>query len=124
MHERLKIEENLEYERFFHRYYSMMDEEERQLHGIIRAYTENVMSEYNKLALNILDGLPELVDEVELLPELHEHLAIWLGKYKGVLENSPAVSLVYVGVEEGVPFPHLVEAKLQSYLKALTTKGE
>lgn len=124
MHKRLSIEENLEYERFFHRYFALMDDEERQLHGIIRAYTENVMSEYNKRALDLLDQLPELVDQVELLSELHEHLAIWLGKYKGVLEKSPSVSLVYVGVEEGVPFPRGVEENLQSYLKTLATKGK
>lgn len=122
MRQRLGIKDPLEYERFFSRYYSLMDDEERHLHSTIRAYTENVLSDYNTRALQILDQHSELVEQVELLPELQRHLTLWLGKYKNIMRASPSVCLVYVGVEEGVPFPEGVELKLQAHLNVLKQK--
>jgi hypothetical protein len=119
MRGRLGIGERLEYERFFSRYYREMTEEERYIHAIIRAYTENVLSQQNARALKILEDHPALVERVALLDELRRHLTLWLGKYKAVLQASPAACLIYVGVEERVPFPSGVEKKLQAYLDAV-----
>ena len=120
MRKRLKIEERLEYERFFSRYYSTMTDEERYLHNIIRSYTANVLSEYNARALEIMQQHPDLLDKINLLPELKRHLIIWLSKYKGVFQETKSMCLVYVGVEEKVPFPRGVEQELKTYLNLIT----
>ena len=112
---RLGVKEGLEYERFFNRFYGRMTGEEKFVHGIVRAYTENILSKQNARALEILDAHPHLEESVELLPELRDHLTIWLGKYKSVLTDESAC-LCYVGVEEGFPFPAGVEKKLQAYV--------
>lgn len=122
MYRRLDIKERREYERFFSLYYEQMNDEERHMHSIIRVYTANVLSQYNTHALQILEDHPELVEKIKLLPELRQHLTLWLAKYKGILERYPHVCLVYVGVEERVPFPRGVELELQSYLNTFMMK--
>ncbi len=122
MRKRLEIDEHMEYERFFSRYYKRMDDEERHLHSIIRSYTANILSEYNARALQILEEHPDLLEQVKLLPQLKEHLTIWLGKYKGVLQASESACLIYVGVEEEVPFPKGVEDNLEAYLQTILPK--
>ena len=114
--QRLGVKENLEYERFFKRFYSQMSGEEKFVHGIVRAYTENILSKQNARALEILDAHPRLEEHVELLPELRDHLTLWLGKYQSVLKDESAC-LCYVGVEERFPFPKGIDKKLQSYLE-------
>jgi hypothetical protein len=120
MRERLKITEELEYERFFARYYALMNDEERQLHSTIRNYTAGILSQYNRHALEILQQHSELSKQINSLPDLKRHLIIWLSKYEGVFQHTASMCLVYVGVEEGVPFPRGVERELESYLDSLT----
>jgi len=116
MRQRLGITEHLEYERFFHRYYAQMDEEERHLHNTIRAYTSDALREYNRRILDILEQNPGLLRAVERLSDLKRHLVVWSAKFNGVFTTSPSMCLVYVGVEEKVPFPKGIEDNLQSYL--------
>jgi hypothetical protein len=117
MRGRLKPREHLQYERFFQRYFSEMDAEERAIHGTIRAYTENVLSSYNQSVLDLLKANPALVRQIKLLPELKQHLEVWLAKFRGVFHQQPAMCLVYVGVEEKVPFPSGVEKHLAAHLE-------
>lgn len=121
MRTRLRITEHLEYERFFQRYYTEMNEEELHLHKTVRAYTSNVLSEYNRRTLHIMQKHPNLLENVKLLPELKQHLIVWLAKFNGVFASTPSMCLVYVGVEEGVAFPKGVENELQIYI-AMHTK--
>jgi TIR domain len=113
---RLGITEHLEYERFFQRYHGRMDEEERHLHKTIRAYTSDALSKYNRRILDILEQNPELPRAVERLSELKRHLVVWFAKFNGVFSTSPSMCLVYVGVEEKVPFPKGIEDDLQAYI--------
>jgi hypothetical protein len=116
MRRRLKIAHRYQYEEFFNRYYSEMDDEERHLHSTIRAYTANVLSEYNQRALEIIRNNPRLDEHIPSLHELRRHLIVWISKYQGVFHVSPQMCLVYVGVEERVPFPKGIERELYSYL--------
>lgn len=116
--QRLGVNEAPQYERFFNRFYVQMNGEEKFVHGIVRAYTENILSKQNARALDMLDLHPRLEEQVELLPELRDHLTLWLGKYQSVLKDESAC-LCYVGVEEGVEFPTGVEQNLRSYLEGL-----
>jgi hypothetical protein len=116
MRTRLRITEHLEYERFFQRFYSEMDEEELHLHKTVRAYTSNVLSEYNRRVLDILQEHPGLLANVKRLPDLKRHLIVWLAKFNGVFDSTPSMCLVYVGVEEEVEFPKGVENELKKYI--------
>lgn len=120
--ERLAIINWYQYEDFFSRYYSEMNEQERQLHKTIRAYTENVLSEYNIRTLDIIKKNPELAEHIPSLPALKRHLIIWLSKYQGVFLSSPSMCLVYVGVEEKVPFPSDIERELRDYVNKYEVK--
>ena len=113
---RLGITEHLEYERFFQRFYPEMNEEELHLHKTVRAYTSNVLSEYNRRILDILQEHPGLLASVRQLPELKRHLIVWLAKFNGVFASTPSMCLVYVGVEEEVAFPKGVEKELETYI--------
>ena len=93
-----------------------MNAEELHLHKTVRAYTANVLSEYNRRVLDILQEHPALPANVNRLPELKRHLIVWLAKFNGVFASTPSMCLVYVGVEEGVKFPNGVENELKKYI--------
>jgi CRISPR/Cas system CMR-associated protein Cmr1 (group 7 of RAMP superfamily) len=42
--------------------------------------------------------------ETQKLEDLYYHLELWLKKYKA-LKNKKDISLIFVGLEEGRPFP-------------------
>lgn len=113
---RLRITEHLQYERFFQRFYPAMNAEELHLHKTVRAYTSNVISQYNRRVLDILQEYPGLLANVRRLPELKQHLIVWLAKFNGVFASTPSMCLVYVGVEEEVEFPKGVENELKKYI--------
>lgn len=113
---RLGVGERTEYEEFFARYHSSMDEEERRLHATIRAYTSQVFRQLNQRALDLVHAHPEWIKKVPRLAALKNHLIVWLAKYNGVFESSPSMALLYVGVDERVPFPRGIEAEIEQLL--------
>ena len=115
MIQRLGIEERLEYEVFFSTYYEQMDPEELRKHATIRSYTENVLSTFNTKALELIQDNANLVKALPRLKELETHLIIWMAKFKGVFQTTPSMSLVYVGVEEKIPFPRGIESELRTF---------
>ena len=116
MRKRLGVTERLQYEAFFHKYFDSMDAEELRLHAIIRGYTVEALSKYNEHALRIVRDHPELGTHIPSLKKLREHLDIWLAKYRSVFRKTPSMCLVYVGVEEGVPFPSAIDRELSDYV--------
>lgn len=121
---RLNITEQLEYEPFFERYYNDMNDHELRIHATIRAFTKDVMRDYNEQALQLAEANPGLEAHVSLLGKLKDHLRLWHAKYDRLFESSPDVCLVYVGVAEGVPFPsnrhhpESIEEQLEQFLKS------
>ena len=116
LRQRLGVQDNLEYERFFAKYYPDMTPAEKQIHETIRSYTANILTDYNTQILGLLNEHGDLATNVAGIGKLKIHLNLWLAKIKGVFNTTPAMSLVYVGVEEGVPFPKEVEPSLAAYL--------
>jgi hypothetical protein len=116
LRQRLGVQDNLEYERFFSKYYPDMTPAEKQIHETIRSYTANVLTDYNTQILGLLNDHGDLATNVAGIGKLKVHLTLWLAKVKGVFNITPAMSLVYVGVEEGLPFPKEVEPSLTTYL--------
>ncbi len=109
---------NLEYETFFSRFYDQMELSERRLHQQIRGLTRNPMAPYNNRVLEALQAHPGLKMALPRLSELEDHLLIWQSKFQSLFEIDSSVSLVYVGVEEGKPFPAGIEAEIAQYLKS------
>lgn len=121
---RLKVKESLEYEDFFHKYFEHMNAVELRQHAIIRGYTKNVLREYNVRAQKLceeLDDAPgegvDLEDEVPSLGWLHEHLTVWLAKFKTAI-RMPSTCLVYTGVHEDVGFPPDVDQELDDLVES------
>lgn len=116
MRKRLKITEQLEYERFFFRYYERMNEEERFEFNQIRALTEGPLHDSNRSILDIMEKNPGIRDELPILAALKLHLIVWLNKYDRVFTKSEKMAVLYVGVEDGVPFPYGVDQAVADWL--------
>ncbi|MEP7143574.1 MAG: hypothetical protein ABI707_11920, partial [Ferruginibacter sp.] len=113
---RLHIKGKLQYEDFFFKYYNDMNAEERSLHSIMRSYTSDILSEYNRNSLSLIEEHPSLKKEITRLKELEGHLIVWLNKYERVFKITPSLPLLYVGVLENVPFPKGIEDDLEVYI--------
>lgn len=102
---RLGFENDLEYEQFFLRQFGGLTAPERFEFDQIRALTEGPMAGANRAILEMLEHNLALLDEVPLSVDLQQHLVFWLNKYERVFVRTPAMCVLYTGVEDGVPFP-------------------
>ena len=114
--ERLGHHEQLKFEEFFEKYFDKMSSDELRLHQIIRNFTKDVLSEYNRKALEILEEENEVLATIPKMNALKHHLLIWLAKYEAVFLSRPSTCLIYVGVEEKVPFPRGIEDEIRKVL--------
>ncbi len=103
--------------KIFSQYYDEMTPNELRTHATIRGYTENVIMVYNTKVLRLLQANTTLKDEIPKLKALEQHLIIWKSKYDSTFVNDKTINLVYVGVEERVPYPKGVEEDIRLYLK-------
>ena len=113
---RLKFKNNLQYEKFFFRYFSQMNEEERFEFDQIRAMTEGPLQVGNRRILEAIEANPAVVEAVAELLALRQHLVFWLNKYDRVFVTNRAMCLLYTGVEDAVPFPENLDAVITSWL--------
>jgi hypothetical protein len=115
---RLGIAGYPQYEDFFTQYYPDMNSDELELHATLRYYTENILNNYNRKALELILGNEELMQAVPKLKALEKHLLVWLGKFEQLFHRFPSHGLIYAGVKEQVPFPHGIERELKAYLNS------
>jgi len=115
---RLRVHEGLEYENFFFRYYAKLNGEEKFQFDQIRAMTEGPLHDGNQKILNIIEGHPQVLEEIPVLTALRQHLVFWLNKYDKVFSKRPEMCLLYTGVEDAVPFPEGVDRKVAKWIKA------
>ena len=97
--------------------YTVMNEEERQLHGLIRAMTMHTFRPLNQSLLEWLradryfraapPSHRRLGKLALFLAELEAHLVIWVAKYEAWIPDQPDHALVYLADESkhGVAFP-------------------
>jgi hypothetical protein len=116
------------YERLFTHLYDRMSAEERDLHGLIRAYTEHILQPLNAATRAWLEADAEYrlsrgkhgveATLCQQLNTLDAHLLLWLAKYEMWIPHRPEHALVYLADEEehGVPFPTGIEATLAEVL--------
>jgi hypothetical protein len=114
--ERLQFRNELQYEKFFFRYYSQLTDEERFEFEQIRAMTEGPLQLGNRRALETIEANPALLDVGPQLTALRQHLVFWLNKFDRVFTTNRAMCLLYTGVEDGVPYPAGVDAVIEDWL--------
>jgi hypothetical protein len=116
MTERLKPAERLEYEKFFFRYFDAMSPSERFEFEMIRAITEGLLHHANTKIAALLATNPSLLMEIPNLRALQQHLEFWLNKFERVFLRQPGMCVLYVGVEDGVPFPRDLDREVETWL--------
>jgi hypothetical protein len=116
------------YDAVFSAAFSGMNDEERQLHTVIRAYTVNGLKPLNEAISQWLQVDTEFklarsrrsmhVILATQLAALEPHLLMWLAKYAAWIPDTPAHALVYLDDEEvhGVPFPRGIERTIEQAL--------
>ena len=109
-------QKNLSWERKFFKFYDKMNEEEHFLFNQIRAYTEGPMYQNNQILLDLINNHPKILQEIPLADELRTHLTIWINKYNKVFKQNSKMALLYVGVEDGAPYPSEVDQQVDSWL--------
>ena len=116
--QRFEIDPNWSWEKRFYHYHDQMNDEERFVCQQIRAYSEGPIRENNQKALDIISTNPKVIKAIPTAQQLLNHLSIWLNKYHKVFENNPRMCLIYVGVEDGAPFPSEFDQLLADWLQA------
>lgn len=110
-------------------HYERFDAEERDLHRLIRGYTEHALRSLNVDMLSWLNsddafragrathGTDQLTG---MLRQLHKHLLLWIAKYEVWIPGEPRHALVYLNDEQrhGVGFPKGIEDAVRSVIGA------
>lgn len=113
---RLGVERNMQFEKFFSHYYGQMNQQELFVFNQIRAITETGLYQNNQAIVDELIDYPQIINEIPLTNELQQHLTFWLNKYHSVFTQRADMCLLYVGVEDGVPYPGGVDQNVKSWL--------
>ena len=120
--ERLIVDpRRLNYEAFLAEHATALTPKEGRTFKIIRGFTETVFFDYNTNGLLLLQNNPLLEAAIPSAAALRDHLTLWITKYQAVFVDDPTMALLYIGVDEGVPYPIEVEREIWRYLES---KGE
>jgi len=114
---RLGIKRTMQFEKFFILYYDQMNKEEKFIFEQIRAMTSGTLYQGNRNILTLLESNPSLVREIPKLEAVRKHLAFWVNKYHTVFLGREDMCLLYVGVEDGVPFPKGVDQAVSAWIE-------
>ncbi len=114
---RLNVEKKRQFEKFFSYYYEQFNQEERFVFSQIRAITESSLYPNNLAVYRILEKHPEIFQQIPKTRVLFKHLKFWLNKYRSIFLKRPDMGLLYVGVEDGVPYPSEVDQQIKDWLK-------
>jgi DNA-binding winged helix-turn-helix (wHTH) protein len=115
----LKIPESvpLSSEKRMRLHFPHLTNDEKFIFDQIRALTEGPMYQGNTAILMQLDEHPEIYREIELFVTLYNHLNIWKNKYHRVFENRPDMGFVFVGEEDGLPFPKAIDGLVDQWIE-------
>jgi hypothetical protein len=114
---RFDIDPKLSWERRFFIYYEQMNNEEHFVFDQIRAYTDGPMLKNNQLLLDLINNNNQVLKEIPEAASLRNHLIIWLNKYHKVFKNQKKMCLLYVGVEDGAPYPSEVDQHVIDWIQ-------
>jgi DNA-binding winged helix-turn-helix (wHTH) protein len=114
---RLNIKKTRQFEKFFAHYYPQMNKEELFVFEQVRAITDSGLYPSNKAIFETLEQDNRIFKEIPKTKALSEHLKFWLNKYQGIFQQRKDMCLVYVGVEDGVPYPKGVDQAVKKWLQ-------
>lgn len=114
--DRLKVKRDKQWEKFFAFYFPQMTDEELFVFQQIRGMTETGLFDNNLAIIEELEANPEIYQEIEGTRALQQHLAFWLNKFESVFLKRQDMCLLYVGVEDGVPYPSGVDQNVKAWL--------
>jgi hypothetical protein len=115
------------YEAFLSRAYPSMDPDEKNLHSIIRGYTERVLKPANAALLKWVTDDSYFTSQTgdtnrgklaRSLAALEIHLLMWHAKYEVWIPTNPSHALVYLDdeSEHGIGFPHGIDEQVDVVL--------
>ena len=113
---RFDIDPNQSWERRFFMYYDQMNNQELFVFDQIRAYTDGPMLTNNQILLDLINNNKQILKEIPEADALRNHLIIWLNKYHKVFKHSQNMCLLYVGVEDGAPYPSVVDQQVLDWI--------
>jgi len=108
---------DMQFEKYFSYYFEQLSDEEKFVFDQIRSMTEVGLYENNQKTVEILKNNPEIITLIQGTKELREHLEFWLNKYNGIFQQRQDMCILYVGVEDGVPYPIEVNKNLKAWLE-------
>ncbi len=114
---RLNIKRQRQFEKFFAHYFEQMNKEELFIFSQIRAITTESLYKANKIIYDTLENNPDIYHQIPKTKTLAEHLKFWLNKYQAIFLQRNDMCLLYVGVEDGVPYPSHVDQLIKDWLK-------
>lgn len=115
---RLQIKRQMQFEKYFSFYFPQLNDEEKFVFQQIRSITESGLYKNNLLIVAELKSNPQIFNEIPFTRELQQHLIFWINKFESVFTQRQDMCLLYVGVEDGVPYPSDVNQNINDWLKA------
>lgn len=113
---RLSIKRDQQFEKFFAENYPRMNQQERFVCSQMRAITDTGLMQNNKNIVDTLDKHPAIFEHIEQAKALQQHLRFWLNKYESVFKTRQDMCLLYVGVEDKLPYPSGVDQKIKEWV--------
>ena len=113
---RIGEKRKMQFEKYFSHYFGILNEQEMFVFKQIRAMTDIGLYQNNLKVVEELNNNPQIFSLIPGTLELQQHLKFWLNKYHGVFKQSKDMCLLYVGVEDGVPYPSDVNKNLKDWL--------
>lgn len=105
------------WEKEFSAAFASLNPKQRFVFDQIRGITNGAIYPANKAIADIFSQNPQLTSQVDSFEPLINHLNYWLAKYNQVFSPRNDMCLLYVGVEDGVPFPKTVDADVAAWLQ-------
>ncbi|WJG09961.1 winged helix-turn-helix domain-containing protein [Aliiglaciecola sp. LCG003] len=114
---RLGVQRELQYEKFFAKYYPALNDQERFVFAQIRGITEGELLKSNQAMLKIIQSNPMVTETFPAADALRKHLSFWISKYHSVFVKRADMCLLYAGVEDGVPYPADIDQQISTWLE-------
>ncbi|VAW41757.1 hypothetical protein MNBD_GAMMA01-1443 [hydrothermal vent metagenome] len=119
---RIGEKREMQFEKYFSYYFKKLNGQELFVFDQIRAMTDIGLYQNNLKILNELNNHPEIYKQIKGTKELHQHLTFWINKYHSIFKQRADMCLLYVGVEDGVPYPNDVNQNIKDWIQGHTAK--
>ncbi len=119
---RIGEKREMQFEKYFSYYFKKLNEQEKFVFDQIRGMTDIGLYQNNLNIVTELNNHPKLFSLISGTKELQQHLTFWLNKYQSVFKQRQDMCLLYVGVEDAVPYPSKVNQNIKDWLENPTTE--